>query len=275
MVLTVSAPAKLNRYLGVLGRRADGFHEVELITTVLEGLEALTDTLTWEPHDRLELTLTGPTATGLVADETNLVLRAWRLVEAFAGRPCPARLTLHKRIPHGAGLGGGSSDAAAALRLIDQALGLELTEAMLLGFAAELGSDVPLFLLGGTVWGRGRGERVQAVAAPPLPPLLLVNPGLHAPTPAVYRALGEVGYPATTPLADPSAAPWQNDLEAAALKVCPAMAPVKDALVRLGGEPLLCGSGSSWAGRFTSPEAVEAAATALRASHPHWGVWAL
>ena len=273
MALSVSAPAKLNRYLGVLGRRPDGFHEVELVTTVLEGVADLTDTLTWEEHPRLELRIEGPTAAGLVADETNLVLKAWRLLEAYAGRPCPARLTLHKRIPHGAGLGGGSSDAAAALMLMNRALALELPEEVLLACAAELGSDVPLFLLGGTVHGTGRGERVRPLAAEPLPPLLLVNPGLHTPTPAVYQALAKAGYPDTLPLADPAQAPWRNDLEAAALAVCPALAEVKAALREVGAEPLLCGSGSSWAGRFAGATARDTAADRLRAAHPDWGLW--
>lgn len=273
MALSVPAPAKLNRYLGVLGRRSDGFHDVELVTTVLDGVPEVSDTLTWEEHSRLELRIEGPTAAGLVADESNLVLRAWRLVEAYAGRPCPARLTLHKRIPHGAGLGGGSSDAAAALTLINRALSLELPQEMLLAFAAELGSDVPLFILGGTVHGTGRGERVRSVDAGPLPPLLLVNPGLHTPTPAVYKALAEVSYPATAPLADPAQAPWRNDLEAAALRVCPALADVKAALQALGAEPLLCGSGSSWAGRFADSAARDAAVERLRSAHPAWGLW--
>jgi 4-diphosphocytidyl-2-C-methyl-D-erythritol kinase len=266
MALTQSAPAKLNRYLGVLGRRSDGFHEVELVTTVLEDVPDLTDTLSAEPHHRLELHLEGPTATGLVADESNLVIKAWRLVEALVGRPCPAKLRLHKRIPHGAGLGGGSSDAAAALKLINAFLTLELPDEALLALGAELGSDVPLFLLGGTVHGTGRGEKVRAIDAPPLPPLLLVNPGLHTPTPAVYKALSEVGYPGTAPLSDPAAAPWRNDLEAAALRVCPELAEVKAALSRTGGEVLLCGSGSTWAARFTEVSLRDRAFEALEAS---------
>ena len=117
MVHAIEAPAKLNRFLAVLGRRADGFHELELVTTVLEGVPALTDRLEGEPAVELSLAITGPTGDGLVADESNLVIRAWRLLEDVAKRSLPAALHLEKRIPHGAGLGGGSSDAAAALRL--------------------------------------------------------------------------------------------------------------------------------------------------------------
>ncbi len=273
MAFSVTAPAKLNRYLGVLGRRPDGFHEVELVTTVLDHVPELCDTLSWEPHHRLELHLEGPTAAGLVADESNLVLKAWRLVEAYVGRPCPARLTLNKRIPHGAGLGGGSSDAAAALKLANQCLALELPEEVLLAFAAELGSDVPLFLLGGTVHGTGRGERVRAVTAEPLPPLLLVHPRLHQPTAGVYGALTRTGLPGTQPLPDPARAPWVNDLEAPALAVNPPLAEVRDALAHLGGKPLLCGSGSAWAARFESTALRDAAGAALADTRPQWGLW--
>ncbi len=275
MSFSVSAPAKLNRYLGVLGRRPDGFHEVELVTTVLAHVPELCDTLTWEPHHRLELRLEGPTSEGLVADESNLVLKAWRLVESYVGRPCPARLILHKRIPHGAGLGGGSSDAAAALKLANQCLALELPEEVLLAFAAELGSDVPLFLLGGTVHGTGRGEKVRAIQAPALPPLLLVHPRLHQPTAGVYGALARTGLPGTLALADPTQAPWRNDLEAPALEVNPALAEVREALSATGGEPLLCGSGSAWAARFATVEARDAAIASLGQHHPEWGCWAV
>ncbi|HJV89785.1 MAG TPA: hypothetical protein VJ623_05720 [Holophagaceae bacterium] len=273
MSFSVSAPAKLNRYLGVLGRRADGFHEVELVTTVLSHVPELCDTLAWEPHHRLELRLEGPTAEGLTADESNLVLKAWRLVESYVGRPCPARLILHKRIPHGAGLGGGSSDAAAALKLANRCLALELPDEVLLAFAAELGSDVPLFLLGGTVHGTGRGEKVRPLEAPALPPLLLVHPHLHQPTAGVYGALARTGLPGTPALADPAGAPWRNDLEPPALAVNPALAEVREALRASGGEPLLCGSGSAWAARYPSVAAREAAQAALSMAHPGWSLW--
>ncbi|WP_243314693.1 4-(cytidine 5'-diphospho)-2-C-methyl-D-erythritol kinase [Geothrix paludis] len=276
MALQVSAPAKLNRFLAVLGRRADGFHELELVTTVLEGVAALTDTLSAEPAPALTIEITGPTGQGLTADESNLVIKAWRLLEEAAKRPLPAALRLEKRIPHGAGLGGGSSDAAAALRLGNRMFDLGLDDAVLLGLAARLGSDVPLFLLGGTVLGLGRGERVFPLRPVPLEPLLLVHPGLHVSTPSVYRAIQDVGYPFPEALAsqpEGAAPPWRNDLTGAALWVCPPLAEVRDALRDTGGEPLLCGSGSCWVARYDSVEARGEAAARISGLRPDWGLW--
>ena len=308
MLLAIQAPAKLNRFLAVLGRRADGFHELELVTTVLEGVADLTDTLEGEPAADLSLTITGPKSEGLVADESNLVIQAWRLLEEAAKRPLPAAVRLEKRIPHGAGLGGGSSDAAAALRLGNRMFDLGLEDDALLRLAARLGSDVPLFLLGGTVLGLGRGERVFPLRPVPLEPILLVHPGLYVGTPGVYRALQDVGYPdavrgdrpavpasaspqapaaearearldhhpeALASLPEGAAPPWRNDLTGAALWVCPPLADVRDALRDTGGEPLLCGSGSCWAARYATAADREGAAHSLRASRPAWGIWAV
>ena len=276
MVYTVQAPAKLNRFLAVFGRRADGFHELELVTTVLKDVVDLLDTLEGEPATELHLTITGPRGEGLVADESNLVMKAWRLLEETAGRPLPASLRLEKHIPHGAGLGGGSSDAAAALRLGNQMFGLDLGDGILLRLAARLGSDVPLFLLGGTVLGLGRGERVFPLRPVPLEPILLVHPDLYVGTPGVYRALQDVGYPFPEALGSHpagAAPPWRNDLTGAALWVCPLLAEVRDALRDTDGEPLLCGSGSCWAARYATTSHRDAAAAALRLTHPAWGLW--
>jgi 4-diphosphocytidyl-2-C-methyl-D-erythritol kinase len=274
----VKCPAKLNRFLGVLGRRSDGFHDIELVTTVLDSVPGLTDTLRAEASEALVLEISGPAAAGLAADESNLVLKAWRLLEAEAGRPLPAHLTLEKRIPHGAGLGGGSSDAAGALKLGNALFALGLSPTRLLQLAAAIGSDVPLFLLGGTVLGLGRGERVQPLRPIPFEPILLVHPELHVATASVYRALASVGYPMAEPLPslpEGQAPPWRNDLAGAAVFVCPALGEVRDALVEAGGEPLLCGSGSCWAARFPDPPARDAAQEQLRAWHPDWSRWAV
>jgi 4-diphosphocytidyl-2-C-methyl-D-erythritol kinase len=276
MSLTIPAPAKLNRFLAVLGRRADGFHDLELVTTVLDGVAGLEDTLEGEAAGVLSLAIEGPFGEGLLADESNLVIRAWRLLEGEARRPLPASLKLTKRIPHGAGLGGGSSDAAAALRLGRDLFGLDLDDTRLLRLAARLGSDVPLFLLGGTVLGLGRGERVFPLRPIPLEPILLVHPGLHVGTPSVYRALSQVGYPFPEPcpaLGDGTAPPWRNDLTGAATWVCPPLAEVRAALVDTGGEPLLCGSGSAWAARYGDARSRDAALSRIQERHSGWSAW--
>lgn len=273
-----TAPAKFNRFLSVLGRRPDGFHDLELVTTVLDGVPGLTDILEGEPADALCLALSGPTAEGLVVDESNLVLRAWRLLEQAAGRSLPARLHLEKHIPHGAGLGGGSSDAAAALKLGNDLFGLGFPTRTLLDLASALGSDVPLFLLGGTTLGLGRGERVFPLRPIPLEPILIVHPGLHVGTPSVYRAIASVGYPFPEPcpsLPETAAPPWRNDLTGAAIWVCPPLAEVRRALLDAGGEPLLCGSGSCWAARFPSPAERDAAMRELAETHPLWRTWSV
>ncbi len=275
--MKLTAPPKLNRFLAVLGRREDGFHALELVTTVLGERADCCDTLEAEKASALELVLEGPTSVGLTPTPDNLVMRAWRSLERECGRPLPARLRLHKAIPHGAGLGGGSSDAATALRLGNAFFELNLPMDALLRLGAELGSDVPLFLLGGTVLGLDRGERVVPLRPIPLEPILLAHPGLHVPTPQVFKALATVGYPPVTPLpslGEGATPPWRNDLTEAALHVCPALAEVRAALARTGGEPLLCGSGSCWAARYHSAEARDRAQQSMSEISPAWSLWA-
>jgi 4-diphosphocytidyl-2-C-methyl-D-erythritol kinase len=135
---------------------------------------------------------------------------------------------------------------------------------------------VPLFLLGGTVLGLGRGERVFPLRPVPLEPILLVHPGLHVSTPSVYRALQNVGYPFPESLGSLTAGatpPWRNDLTGAAIWVCPPLGEVRDALRDTGGEPLLCGSGSCWAARYATLIDRDAAAATMRVHHPEWGAW--
>lgn len=246
------------------------------MTTVLDGVPELTDTLAMEPADHLSLSLTGEAGAGLAVDDTNLVLKAWRLLEREAGRALPARLCLDKRIPHGAGLGGGSSDAASALKLGNEGFALGLPPATLLRLGAELGSDVPLFLLGGTVLGLGRGERVFPLRPLPLEPILLVHPGLYVATPSVFKSIASVGYPFPMPcpsLSGGDRPPWRNDLTGAAIWVCPALSEVRAALLESEGEPLLCGSGSCWAARYPEARLRDAALLHLRAQHPGWRFW--
>jgi 4-diphosphocytidyl-2-C-methyl-D-erythritol kinase len=236
----------------------------------------LTDTLSAEPAAVLSLELSGADAEGLAVDDRNLVMRAWRLLEREAGRPLPARLRLDKRIPHGAGLGGGSSDAAAALKLGNEMCRLGLDPARLLALGAELGSDVPLFLLGGTVLGLDRGDRVFPLRTLPLEPILVVHPGLYVGTASVFNSIARAGYPLPTPcssLAEGMVPDWRNDLTGAAIWACPGLSEVRAALLDSGGEPLLCGSGSCWAARYPGPGDRDAARDRLAAAHPGWRIW--
>lgn len=156
--LELSCPAKLNLCLAVTGRRADGFHELVSLVAPL----GLADTLRVEPAAGFSLACDDP---AVPLDDTNLVLRAAAEFRRASGWSGGARFHLAKRVPMGAGLGGGSSDAAAALRALNQLAGDPLTPAALAAVAARVGSDCPLFLTGGPVVMRGRGERVEPLPA--------------------------------------------------------------------------------------------------------------
>jgi 4-diphosphocytidyl-2-C-methyl-D-erythritol kinase len=215
-VVSLRAPAKLTLSLRVTGVRDDGYHLIDAEMVSLE----LADLVSIEDGDALEIT--GPFATGVPADASNLVRRALALV----GRT--ARVAVDKRIPSGGGLGGGSADAAAVLRWAG------LTD---LTAASRLGADVPFCLVGGRARVRGIGEIVE-----PLPPveheLTLVAPPFGVSTPAVYRAWDDLGG-----LTGDAA----NDLEPAALAVEPRLAEWRDRIGAAAGHlPTLAGSGSTW-----------------------------
>lgn len=176
------APAKINLTLEVKRRRDDGFHEIESLVCPI----SLADKLEIEVRESggLDFVCNDPT---LPTDDTNLVVRAARLFCAARGIEPHLHIALMKRIPHGAGLGGGSSDAAATLAGLDQLLGAQLGIEALSAMAAELGSDVPLFLHHSASRVHGRGELVEPVAFPHALPLLLVKPPFGVPTPWAYR----------------------------------------------------------------------------------------
>nr|MBA3846538.1 4-(cytidine 5'-diphospho)-2-C-methyl-D-erythritol kinase [Planctomycetota bacterium] len=169
---TISAPAKVNLHLEVLGRRGDGFHALETIFQTLELADEVSVELVPGP-DGIVLTCDDPT---LPTDARNL---AWRAAEAFrARRPVAGRCDVHlrKRIPAGAGMGGGSSDAAAVLRALSALVSAPPSSDELAAIAAELGSDVPFFLTGGTAHALGRGEIITPLADLPRLPLTVLKP---------------------------------------------------------------------------------------------------
>lgn len=283
MSLTAFAPAKVNLYLHVGPLAADGFHPVSSLMVFAD----VGDVVAVQPSETLDFEVTGPFAAGLALEPNNLVLRAaWALTKA-AGRPVPPfRLILDKQLPIAAGLGGGSSDAGATLRLLREALDIPMQDEALNAIAAELGSDGVACLWGGTVIGEGRGEVL--VRAPKMPSLdaVLVNPRVASPTGPVYRAYDEAGAPGNADR------PWlpeifedaievaavmagcRNDLEAPAVALTPAIGEV---LETLRGEPetllaRMSGSGATCFALCAGDIEAEGLAERLESMRPDWWI---
>ena len=259
---SVEAFAKVNRGLHVLGKRPDGHHEIHTIFQTVE----LTDTLFFsegEEGDRtVSLTIEGAE---LPADESNLILRAAHgLRERFPVR-LGARIHLSKRIPVGGGMGGGSSNAAAALRGLSELWKLPVTEDDLHLLAAELGSDVPFFLIGGRARGTGRGEIVEPLPDGPEEWLVLVFPPFSLSTAVVYVALSApplTDSPGFSNLcsSDSGGGPDRNDLESAAESLQGGLRRFRLALSDLGATSArLSGSGSTVFGVFGDEESARRA----------------
>ena len=187
---TLQAPAKLNLSLRVLRRREDGFHEIDTLMAMLPGLA---DVLDFADAPEFSFTCDDPTVPG---DSSNLVVKAARAFESAAGIRCDSSISLKKRIPHGAGLGGGSSDAATTLLGLNRPHGGVLDDTALHRIAASLGSDIPFFLGSRTARCSGRGEIIKAVPSPPPLPVLLLKPSFAVATPDAYkRWLGSTQIP--------------------------------------------------------------------------------
>jgi 4-diphosphocytidyl-2-C-methyl-D-erythritol kinase len=270
------AQAKINLDLYVTGRRADGYHELDSLTV----FAAFGDRLVVQEHDRLVLELSGPFAGLLAAEPDNLVLRAARQLAACAGRTAAVRITLDKRIPVAAGLGGGSADAAAALRGLNRLWHLDMAPADLAGIAAGLGADVPVCLAGRTARMRGKGEQIEPWCS--LPPLavLLVNPNLPVATARVFGALeanpSDVERPWPPPAEAHAFLAWlragANHLEAPAVGLLP---QIQEVLALLGVQDgcalaRMSGSGATCFGLFETPAVRDAAAAAIGRARPDW-----
>lgn len=266
--LRAFAPAKINLALHVVGQRADGYHLLDSIV-VFAGVG---DWVTAAPAERLSLTVTGPQGAGLSGND-NLVLRAARCLGLDAA------LALEKHLPVASGIGGGSADAAATLRVLSAMSGVALPNA---AAVLALGADVPVCLAGVPVRMQGVGEVLTALPALPECYVVLVNPGVGVATPAVFKALPRKDNPAMSAMpACGSAlelAAWlagqRNDLEAPAIGLAPVIADVKAALEARPGCLLarMSGSGATCFGLFASEDLAKAAAEALREDAPAWWV---
>ena len=280
MRLTALAPAKVNLFLHVGPVAGDGYHPLASLVAFAD----VGDRVTVEPADRLSLSVTGPFGQGLDGPD-NLILTALRAMGQAAGIGEPGlKVTLDKQLPVAAGLGGGSSDAGAALRLAREALAPSLDDAALAKVAAVVGADGPMCLFPRSAWAEGRGDRLGP--EPRLPPLhaVLVNPGVPSPTGSVYRAY-DAG-PAFTADRPAPPADWnveavidwlaalRNDLQAPAVALEPAIGEALGAVAATPGVVLarMSGSGATVFGLFFDADAAAMAADRLCAWRPGWWV---
>ena len=276
-MLAEAARAKVNLYLHVVGRRADGYHLLDSLAV----FPGACDRLSAMPAGALTLEVEGPGAAGLGAGPDNLVLRAARALASAAGVEAGARLVLDKRLPVASGIGGGSADAAAALRLLARLWDVRLPSERLRELAQELGADVPVCLGSRPARMGGVGERLQPAPALPECGMALLNPGAAVATPDVFRARsGAFSAVPTLPEAWPDAAAMasdlaalSNDLEAPALSLCPAIATVLDWLRGQEGCLLarMSGSGATCFGLFAGAKAAAAVAARAPVSWWAWG----
>jgi 4-diphosphocytidyl-2-C-methyl-D-erythritol kinase len=273
--VTETAPAKINLYLHVLGRRPDGYHRLDSLVAFAD----IADAVSVSPAPALSLDVTGPFAAALGEPRGNLV---WRAAEALAARIGGARgaaITLTKTLPVSSGIGGGSSDAAAALRALAK---LWQTPADLREVALPLGADVPVCLVPRASWLGGVGEEVAP--APPLPEVavVLANPGVALPTAGVFERRAGAFSPAARFDAPPQdavalaalLAARRNDLTDAAVALVPEIGDVLRSLAAAPGTLLarMSGSGATCFALFAQRSHADAAAQMVAQEHPRW--WA-
>lgn len=270
------APAKVNLYLHVTGRREDGYHLLDSLVMFAD----VGDQITIAPSDILTLDHAGPFGGSLPDPADNLIMRAAMALRDMHGISADAHLTLTKNLPVASGIGGGSTDAAAALRGLCQLWDIDPTSTEVMDLALSLGADVPVCLRGRSTIMRGIGEDFTDVDDCPRTHAILVNPGVGVSTPSVFKARsGDFSSPVDweachgETLAERLGS-TRNDLEPPAVSLSSVIADVLSALTDCEGVQLarMSGSGATCFGLFPSKEAAQAAATQLIHAHPDW--WA-
>jgi 4-diphosphocytidyl-2-C-methyl-D-erythritol kinase len=287
--LNDDARAKVNLTLRVVGRRVDGYHELESVVAFAD----CADHLSLVPGPELLLETAGPQAQACGETADNLVVKAARLLQESVPNLQLGTFTLDKTLPVAAGIGGGSADAAAALRLLARANGLAIDDGRLIEVARRTGADVPVCLYSRACVMTGVGDTLQPLALPSLP-CTMVNPRVPVATRDVFAALGLRHGELLVGASDVIEAPaWPepggppgdwfkalaagcNDLEAPAMRVQPAIAEVLSALGKAAGARLsrMSGSGATCFAIFESDAAAQAAAQEIRRDHPLWWVHA-
>ena len=279
--LRLAAPAKLNLYLHVVGRRPDAYHLLDSLVA----FAAVGDELTFAPAPDLSLVIDGPFGSSLGIDDDNLVLKAARALATHVGRTPAAAMRLTKRLPVASGIGGGSADAAATLRGLNRLWALGLSDTTLARIGLALGADVPVCLAGVASFFGGIGEEIAAAGFLPTAHIVLVNPGMPLATASVFRARAQSGATYSAPARWTDAVPdavtlagllakRSNDLTAAAIGLVP---PIADVLTALEHQPpcllaRLSGSGATCFGLFAERGAAREAAAAIADVHREWWV---
>jgi len=277
--LAEAAPAKVNLALHVTGRRGDGYHLIESLAVFTR----FGDRLQVSAAEEDGLAVSGRYAAGVPVDGRNLIAMARDALRKAAGsrNAFPVAIALEKNLPVASGIGGGSSDAAATLRLLARIWGLDIDAAELAEIALSLGADVPMCLAAQPLVARGIGENVEPLPAVPSLGLVLVNPGVPVSTPQVFSALrrrDNEPLPALPARIDfHSLRNWleatRNDLEAPAREIQPAVADALRALKRAdAGFARMSGSGATCFGLYETGNVAKRAAAAIRARHPDWFV---
>jgi 4-diphosphocytidyl-2-C-methyl-D-erythritol kinase len=283
LTVSVLAPAKINLYLHIVGRRADGYHLLDSLVAFAD----IGDRVAAAPATGLSLAIGGPEA-GAIAGlgDDNLVMHAARLLAAEAGAktpgatPCGAALYLDKNLPAASGIGGGSSDAAAALRVLDRLWRPPLDPAALPALALKLGADTPACLAARPVWVGGIGERIAPAVSLPPAGIVLANPRRALPTAEVFAVRrGAFGISGRFDPMPPDAAGLasvltarRNDLTEAALALVPDIAQVLERLARLPGALIarMSGSGATCFALFADRAAAVEAGAMLSRAEPAW-----
>jgi 4-diphosphocytidyl-2-C-methyl-D-erythritol kinase len=277
---TLTAPAKLNLFLHITGKRQDGYHLLQSVMIFVD----VGDTMEFYPHDGFLIDAEGPFAGDLPPPGDNIVYHAARALSDSWGVPLSGGIQLYKNLPIASGVAGGSSNAATALLGLSKLWGLPDDRDRLHKIAVKLGADVPACLVKRPVWAEGIGEKMSPL--PHMPPLhfVLVNPMVATPTAEVFaRFRNRVTPPIQYSGRKKTMQEWisdlrlyRNDLTEAAIEVCPDISTVLAALRETPNCHLsrLSGSGATCFGIYDSPPAAQAAVNKLRQQHPRWWVTA-
>lgn len=263
--LTLSAPAKVNYLLDVIRRRPDGYHDLRMVMQRINLCDEIAITLTETP----KLTVTCA-KNGVPDGPGNIAWKAARIMLDLAGSEQGAMISIIKNIPVAAGLGGGSSDAAAVLMGMNELLKLNLTDQRLMEIGVTLGADVPFFIFKKTALAEGIGEKLRPMPDMPKLWVLLVNPGVHVSTSWVYQNLqltsrGELAkLPQLFDSIEAVCSLLSNDLESVTIPAFPIIADIKNSMLQQGAQgAMMSGSGPTVFGLFRDRESAEAARDVL------------